>query len=214
MTAKFLLDFFGKRNRIAGPQLLSVAAMLKEEEAMKVSVKRTPRSTAKTHEPCILITAPVTVELDPVQQEQQRIAEEAATVLGYTAYSRHVAGKFGGELGRALRELGIQPFTVESVEKYKKEVAAELRRKHPSTYYAHVTVEWKRCSLSTYNRKVEPFILSTAIEVKKRVPAAEFFVEEVRVESKPYDPFLIVKLGEESYYIGVWDEPKFEKTLF
>ncbi len=64
--------------------------------------------------------------------------------------------------------------------------------------------------LREYDGEVPEYALSRALEIKERMPSAEFDVEELRV-SKRYDPFLIVHCGRERFYIEVWDEKPFEK---
>jgi hypothetical protein len=60
---------------------------------------------------------------------------------------------------------------------------------------------------------VPEFALSKAIEIKERLPKAEFYVDELKAV-KRYDPFLVVVCGRERFYIDVWDERNFEvKTL-
>ena len=52
-----------------------------------------------------------------------------------------------------------------------------------------------------------------ARQIAESVPGAIFETETLRDQSRQYDPFLVVRLGEERYYIEVWDEREFEKKL-
>ena len=94
-------------------------------------------------------------------------------------------------------------------------VAAGVFLVHSSDFRA--TNAWERTTLSSYSGNVPEFALMRAVEIKERVPAAYFNVEYLtHTESYiPFtvDPFLIVILGNESYYIDVWDEPQFERKL-
>lgn len=207
-----LLDYVLPKRIMRGPTDQKLANEIKEALSIpvKTNVKAAPQPTAPE---AVLVKAAVPIEAGELFEEEKRLAQEADNLLGYSAYRNHLSAKSGAVLGKVLNELGIQPFTIKSVHNYKLTITQKLIREHRSSMY-HVDVDWKRYPLSRYTGKVEPFILSMAIEVKKCLPAADFIVEEVRVERTPYDPFLIVELGVESYYIGVWDEPNFERTLF
>jgi len=52
-----------------------------------------------------------------------------------------------------------------------------------------------------------------ARQIAESVPGAIFETETLRDQSRQYDPFLVVRLGDERYYIEVWDERDFEKSL-
>ncbi len=68
--------------------------------------------------------------------------------------------------------------------------------------------KWERLPLAEYQEEVPLYVLQKAVEIKKQLPAAEFYVEQ-RAE----DPFLIVTCGEREEYIEAWREPRFEASV-
>jgi hypothetical protein len=127
-------------------------------------------------------------------------------------------------LAHALNELGIEPFRIEDVRRYKQEKARDVEQKVMREYRrqslsegfervpigTHVHAAWHEMPLKGYEGDVPPFALSRALDIKNRVPAAEFEVDELRVD-KRYDPFLVVRHGKEQFYIDVWEEADFER---
>jgi hypothetical protein len=208
---------------------------------------------------------PIAVE-DPTLELNLELAEEAAKLLGYAKLKQTVVAKNGiGDLSRALRELDIQPFSRESVERYKAEAPddADLadvprffkRRRTLACIFpwliplcvilsaigtaggwfiswkvglaslvvsivilakicefddrlAALFLRWERVGLAEYQEAVPLYVLRKAIDIKKRVPDAEFYIEQ-----RAKDPFLIVKHGGEEHYIEVWREPMFESAV-
>jgi hypothetical protein len=157
------------------------------------------------------------------------LALKAEAILGYSGL-REKLGIPPASLTRVLEELEIEPYRFDDVKKYKAQkvqevedqVWAEFRERAKlelqdpwaggmqsgSIVHAH----WRKIPLAKYKGTVPEFALSRAIEIKERLPKAEFFVEELVVE-KRYDPFLLVVRGRERFYIDVWDEREFEATL-
>lgn len=209
---------------------------------------------------------PVLEDADLALMKQKgELADKVNKLLGYNmlGFTKKVK-----ELGNALYELDIKPFSPSSVKKYKVKM---LHTKHrdkvkwqslgaamiviavailPGFYelfhkapvlgetlswilaisslitgicmLAHAADfrsqnEWRRISLAGYDEDVPEFALMRAVQIKEKVPAASFTVEYlVHTESyqpKTVDPFLIVSLGDEQYYIDVWNEPQFEREL-
>lgn len=151
------------------------------------------------------------------------LALKAEAVLGYS-WLRSRLGVEIGTLRQALQEVGIEPFSKQDVETYKEErerkaekqawdELAERARQDgfPGLFGtgSYARAQWRSVPLRRYDGEVPAFALSHALEIKERVPNAEFEVEELRVE-KRYDPFLLVSLGRERFYIDVWDEAEFE----
>ncbi len=68
--------------------------------------------------------------------------------------------------------------------------------------------KWERLPLAEYQEEVPLYVLQKAVEIKRRLPAAEFYIEQ-RAE----DPFLIVTCGEREEYIEAWREPRFEALV-
>jgi hypothetical protein len=82
---------------------------------------------------------------------------------------------------------------------------------------------WRLMKLRSYTAPVPEFVLQKAIEIKRELPEAEFYVDQLAI-----DPFLIVSLvdladwstnkdrkldPETAAYVEVWSEPKFEATM-
>lgn len=78
-----------------------------------------------------------------------------------------------------------------------------------------VSHKWASVPIKDYVQEIPEFALSTAIQLKEKLPNADFYVVELRQESilmrKPTpDPFLVMSCGSKLYYLHVWDEPMFE----
>lgn len=69
------------------------------------------------------------------------------------------------------------------------------------------TFEWTNTEIKHYQQPIPEFVLNKALQIKEKVPNAQFFIEHLE---EKYDPFLKVKHGNLDLYIEVWDEPKFE----
>lgn len=178
-----------------------------------------------------------TTELRRVQASQMPrsfdwvslLALKAEAILGYSGL-RERLGIPPASLTHVLEELEIEPYRIDDVKKYKTQkvqevedqVWAEFRERarleiqDPWTVGmapgSFVHAHWRKVPLAQYKGTVPEFALSRAIEIKERLPKAEFFVEELVIE-KRYDPFLVVVRGRERFYIDVWDERDFEATL-
>ena len=72
-------------------------------------------------------------------------------------------------------------------------------------------LSWHLVDLNGFQDEVPDFVLQTAITIKKRLPEATFFVDVCQKEKLNVDPFLVMQFRGESYYLEVWNEPKFEK---
>lgn len=81
-----------------------------------------------------------------------------------------------------------------------------------------IITEWAKAHIATYKGNVPEFALSKAIEIKNALPAVDFKVEylvehhEEKIRPLP-DPFLVAYLGDEEYYIEVWDEKEYEVKM-
>lgn len=78
--------------------------------------------------------------------------------------------------------------------------------------------KWLSLELKNYHRPVPESVLIKALEIQKRLPKTLFFVEQLtytepNVYTGSWQAFLKVCYGVESYYIEVWDEPRFETKL-
>lgn len=213
----------------------------------------------------LLEREPIVIQ-DPTLELNLELAEEAAKLLGYAKLKQTVAAKNGiRDLSRVLRELDIQPFSRESVERYKAEAPddADLtdvpgffkrHRKLARIFLCLIPLwtilsaigiaagwfiswklglaslvgiivilakgcefddrlaalfpKWERAPLAQYQEEVPLYVLQKALGIKKRVPDAEFYIEQ-----RAKDPFLIVKCGGEEHYIELWREPMFEPAV-
>lgn len=80
---------------------------------------------------------------------------------------------------------------------------------------------WSKYSMQNYPGAIPDFVLSKALQIRKVMPTAEFYIDQLetkREQTVVYrdpDPFLIVttRNGGESYYIEVWDEKEYELTM-
>ena len=144
------------------------------------------------------------------------------------------------ELAKALAELEIDILDPGSVARYKER---KLRSKSFSSILrtngqtdSIPKFEWRKVSISEYPLPIPEFALRKAVQLKRLLPYAQFWIEEL-VEAKTAhvdDPFLIVEydglpsymrnrfpssndyyiqIKSIEYYIEVWNEPKFEATL-
>jgi len=127
------------------------------------------------------------------------------------------------EMGKLLSELGIEPFTPESVKTYKAKALNAAKGWKRFTPFGD-EYRWKRYELGAlgtgvfhphYLEPIPAFVLSHALEIKARLPYARFFVDAIADRHeleriRVVDPFLVVEHDGNEYYIDVWDEPKFE----
>jgi len=74
---------------------------------------------------------------------------------------------------------------------------------------------WARTGIREYQQMVEnpaipEFALSLATQVKEELPEANVYVEHLVHQP---DPFLVVAMDGEEFYLEVWEEPGFEATM-
>jgi hypothetical protein len=159
----------------------------------------------------------VTIPTIDLSQPRQRLALETATLLGYQPLAR--ALKIPGRLREALAKLEISVLEQESVDAYKDQMVG-----HYETTNKMPMPTWRLYPLRSYHMEVPEFALQKAVEIKRELPEAEFYIDQLAI-----DPFLIVSLGdlpdyssnqksrfldpEVSAYVEVWSEPKFEATM-
>lgn len=73
-----------------------------------------------------------------------------------------------------------------------------------------VEAKWESVLLRHYREPVPEFVLQTALDLKEKFPAAKFSVQELRLQARTRDPFLVVEdPAGNAYYIEVWNEPGF-----
>ncbi len=76
--------------------------------------------------------------------------------------------------------------------------------------YKHA--KWNRVRIRNCQVAIPTFAISTAIQIKERLPAAEFFVETLErgeFVKERLDPFLALFVGHQIFYLEVWDEEGF-----
>jgi hypothetical protein len=76
---------------------------------------------------------------------------------------------------------------------------------------------WQKKSLGDYGlTEIPDFVLERAVLVKEACPDAKLYVETLvsdRYSVTLRDPFLIAVQNGERYFLDVWDEPQFERTV-
>jgi hypothetical protein len=69
---------------------------------------------------------------------------------------------------------------------------------------------WQHTDMSNGVVDVPEYVTRKIDQIKERVPGATFEADALMGVESSYDPFLIVKLGDEEYYVEVWgDDEKF-----
>lgn len=156
------------------------------------------------------------------------LAAQAKLVLGYAKLADRVLSPV--RLASVLKDLEIQPFSDASVKEYQAAKIVETRELRKAEAKKSRTPSWQRSQfrerilwksfdIARYTKTVPEFALRKGIQVKSACPDARILIEELTVQRtqpvrKDYDPFLVVALGSERYYIEVWDEAKFETKLY
>jgi hypothetical protein len=167
----------------------------------------------------MLQRVPVEVQNLDLTDPRQKLATEAEALLGYTPLRQEL--RTPGTLKRVLAKLEIQVLEEKGVSAYKKQMA-----QHYSTSGKMFDPTWRITPLKDYRQPVPEFALQKAIEIKRELPEAMFYVEQLAI-----DPFLIVTLTplqdfmtfsrtltreldpETAAYVEAWSEPKFEATM-
>jgi hypothetical protein len=165
----------------------------------------------------MLKRVPVEVQDLDLSHPRQVLAAAAEDLLGYMPLRQEL--RTPGSLKRALAKLEIEILDQTSVDRYKAQMTEHYRTagkmKDPT---------WRLTKLGNYTQPVPEFVLQKAVEIKRELPAAAFYVDQLAV-----DPFLIVSLEplkdwvvnapsraldpETAAYVEVWSEPKFESSL-
>lgn len=144
----------------------------------------------------------VEVELS-VRELDRSLAEDAASVLGYTPLKTEMdkdEARF--VLAAAFERLDIKPFDDAQVKTYKQAMADK-----GTSRYKIAT--WKEVLIKDYTQPIPMHILQRAVAVKKEVPGCDVYVDYLESVNLP-DPFLVVKMSGACFYIDVWDEPQWE----
>ncbi len=178
-----------------------------------------PVTPVEAPERTMLKRLPVEVEAMDVNDPRKKLATEAETLLGYLPLAKELHTP--GMLKCALAKLEITVLEEKSVFAYKKQMAEHYR-----TTDKLEDPTWRVTPLKEYTEPVPEFVLQKAVEIKRELPEAMFYVEQLAE-----DPFLLVTLHaladfvshertlareldpETAAYIEVWSEPKFEAMM-
>jgi hypothetical protein len=81
-----------------------------------------------------------------------------------------------------------------------------------------ITRRWAMEPLASYAGNIPEFALAKAVAIKTECPTVSLFVERLHEDQEQIvrptrDPFLVASLGDESYYIDVWDEKEYERSI-
>jgi len=143
------------------------------------------------------------------------LAAKASKLLGYKLFGKHL--RQPEVLGKALMELDIHPLDRTSVELYKRKKLIATRKQYHGNSEYNYRVDWHMVELKNYGSPIPEFVLNKAVQIAEKTPKAKFMIEDIQVRqetrTRNLDPFLVVTLGGEEYYVEVWDEPKFETSL-
>lgn len=73
-------------------------------------------------------------------------------------------------------------------------------------------IRWVRIPVRSYNEEIPLFVISKMRQIHKLCPSTEFYVEKLEAGIYLPDPFLVVRnpVGDQEFYIEVWDEARFE----
>jgi hypothetical protein len=194
------------RDVIAYYNMLSPTGVATAYQGPKVDA---PTRETLTHSPA------VPTDLD-LSTPRRALALEAAALLGYGALAKDAG--VPGELRRALAKLELEVLDEKSVDAYKAQMV-----RHYASHQKMAMPTWRLTSLREYTQPVPEHVLAKAVSIKRELPQAEFYVDQLAI-----DPFLIVTLKplkdtnvntasrkldpEVTAYIDVWLEPKFEGT--
>ena len=159
----------------------------------------------------------VTVPEIDLNDPRTKLATEAEALLGYTPLRKVM--RTPGTLKRVLAKLEITILDEASVNRYKAQMVEHLRTSNKMQMPT-----WRLTQLKEYTQPVPEFVLMKACQIKRELPEAEFYIDQLAV-----DPFLIVSMSaikdyannmrsreldaETQAYVEVWAEPKFEAEL-
>jgi hypothetical protein len=194
----------------------------------------------------------------PLAGEEAAVGEQLAEAVGY----KRLKEKHDGlKLKATLRELGVQPFTSESVERYKKQKVRESKRtwRHrfvqasswvmgislvgflgslitslvtgvdlagwllfafpaigvPAFISGGIVSEgtpnksWFFQRIQNYREEIPLPIADRILAIKRGAPEVVFYIDHLTDDP---DPFLVAACGDQTLYVGVWDEPSFTAT--
>jgi hypothetical protein len=168
---------------------------VKEKEAPKMASTMTMKDLTR-----------VPAEVSLPKPDVADLAAEASKLLGYHVLLKEIHKP----LLQLLSKLEIEILDKDKVKTYQAQIVNKLGRNFSDEDEDADDYYWEKASLSGYNQPIPEFVLAKAVEIKKANSSVEFQVEYLE---KVADPFLIAVLAHESYYLEVWDEPKFEGRI-
>lgn len=159
--------------------------------------------------------------------DRANLAVKAKSLLGYRALMHEVSGAVDsstdiGKLGKTLLELDVEVLHPGSVIEYQVNEAArrtkqELNRLLTANQLERVfswgfsAAKWEYTEISKYSEAIPEFVLNKAVGIKESCPDVKFYVHHLN--DPKADPFLVAVLGEEVYFVEVWEEPRFEGRM-
>lgn len=145
-----------------------------------------------------------------------QLAIEAEELIGYSLLRRKL--KIVGPLTRCLAALGVEPLEESAVKQYMQEMIvfhrAEMKR--ALTWRTVSRMKWVEVSIrSCCERGIEipEFALARCTQIAKAMQAGDLAVDFTVEKLMDVDPFMKVEASDESFYLDVWDESKFEAAL-
>jgi hypothetical protein len=165
-----------------------------------------------------------------VGDDVRSLAEEAERVLGYGRLREALdVPAETPSLLKTLGELGIEILNRESVVTYMRqrmidrtmEMMGEWEKSGPdplSSWNSFSGARWDNTEVDKYKDAIPEFVINKAVQIKRALPEVKIYITHL-TEDK--DPFLKVEYGKEnewdsngeSYFIEVWEEPKFEGRM-
>lgn len=153
---------------------------------------------------------------------EKKVAKDADNYLGYRFGERR-----NSEVGEAverretlvrvqsmLKRLGIVPIDEARVLSYQKTVRAREMRKHTNRSY-----RWRMVNIREYTAEIPSFALDRAVKVVRTMgrvmPSVKYTVNVSELvhhtKRTPHpDPFMVLTVRDQNFYLDVWDEPDFE----
>lgn len=163
--------------------------------------------------------------------EAEQVGVWAAELLGYKGVEQAREKQEGlAPLAAVLARLAIDPLNAQDVVRYQRERVNELtaesvkawmaRQMEKPTTDRHVETfigaQWNAIDIKNYKRPVPVQVLEKLVRIKEACPEA--IVEIVELSEHP-DPFSRVSVGgrnewerKETFWIDVWDEPRFGRA--
>jgi len=159
--------------------------------------------------------------------ERASLAVKAKSLLGYKPLMHEVFGHVTSEadigaLGKVLLALDVEVLEMGSVFQYQVNEAARRTQEELNKLVSGGQVKrifswgfsaasWAHTNLKDYSEPVPEFVLNKAVQIKESCPDVGFYVHHMN--DPKADPFLVAMLGDEVYFIEVWEEPRFEGRL-